>query len=528
MKEAHPGSTLERLQSERKAIETRHKSNKAPALKKPSVDLVSLVPERYITDHFVQLYLNTFEQTYRVLHQPTFWTEYEAFWNAPPESKPGFVAVLLLILATVRCMSPKEAWSFDLDGSSARTEAISWILACDSWLQEQSQKHRTIAMYQVMCLRVLAASANSLKIKQAKLFVEALLEYFKAAGMHRDPSLLDGRCSAFEKEMRRRFWATAMELELQGSLDRGTPSSLSSTPFDCEPPLNINDEDFVPGAIHSPPPKSSEEYTSTSYLHIASKSISLRISLCSLINNPCSNLGYDQVLRYEQQIYEKLEAIPKWENDKNRSHDQASALLDLQLRQYLVMLHTPFARQSHLSQNRYSRMVCFETSKYILDLHSKLMASQNPTLSLLRGDVLYAALSICHHAFLCTLSPGPCPALRSYHILTYLIGNMLFSSILSNFSSILAIAFKLLEDKFMRQGRGYDHFWWVSAACAIVQAKLEPELAEEIKLQATDRVAELYRNKVAYTETGSLTLPEGEIPPMQGSNAEGTWVSVVG
>jgi hypothetical protein len=408
MKEAHPGSILEQLQSERKSIEARYKSKNSAALKRPTINLVSMVPERAVVDHFVQLYINTIEQTYRILHQPTFWKEYETFWNSPTESKPGFVAILLLMIATVRCMSPKEAWSFNFDGSSARTEAISWIMACDSWLQQQSQKHRTITMYQVMCLRVLAASANALKTKQAKLFVEALLEYFKAAGMHRDPSLLEGRCSTFEKEMRRRLWATVMELELQGSLDRGTPSSLSSTPLDCKSPLNINDGELLIEAIQSPISKPSDEYTSTSYLHIASKSIALRIKLCALINDPSSNLGYEQVLRYEQQINDELNALPKWREGEQRHHDQVLGLLDLQLSQYLIMLHTPYARRSPSSQNRYSRMVCFETSKHILDLHSKLTLSQNFTLCLLRGDVLYAALSTCHNAFLCTLNHGSC------------------------------------------------------------------------------------------------------------------------
>jgi hypothetical protein len=406
MKEAHPGSALERLQSERKAVEARRKFSKAQVPKKPSVNLISLVPERAVTDHFVQLYISTFEQTYRILHQPTFWIDYETFWKSPQDSKLGFAAVLLLILASVRCMSPKQEWSFDLNGSSARSEAILWILACDSWLQQQSQKHRTVAMYQVMCLRVLAASANSLKVKQAKLFAEALLEYFKAAGMHRDPSMLEGRCSAFEQEMRRRFWATVMELELQSSLDRGTPSSLSSTPFDCKPPLNLNDEDLVIDAVRNPIPAPSGKYTSTSYLHVASRSISLRINLCSLINDPQFNLGYGEVLRYEQEINEELDAIPKWGDGKVKGQDYASALLDLQLRQYLIMLHTPYARKSYSSQNRYSRMVCFETSKYILDLHHKLVCSGNHVLCLVRSDILYATLSICHNAFLCTIDPG--------------------------------------------------------------------------------------------------------------------------
>lgn len=105
---------------------------------------------------------------------------------------------------------------------------------------------------------------------------------------------------------------------------------------------------------------------------------------------------------------------------------------------------------------------------------------------------------------------------------------MVFSGILFNFSSILGIAFKLLEEKFMRQGRGYDHFWWVSAACSIVQVKLEPELAEGIKLQTTERVAELYRKKLAHMETDSAILQEGHTHPVEnGGNSDGTWISLV-
>lgn len=417
MKEAYAGSILQRLQGDRKAVEARFKNNESRSLKRTAVDLVSLVPARAVTDGFVRLYMITFEKTYRVVHEPSFWSEYDEFWNYPEDSKPGFIAVLLLILATVRCMSPEEDLSFDLDGSSSRTEALSWIRAGDLWLEQQSQKHRTVEMYQVMCLRVIAASANSVKIKEAKIGAEALIEYLKAAGLHRDPSLLGGKCSVFDGEMRRRFWGTAMELELQASLDRGTPSSLSA-PFDCKAPLNINDEDLQIDALQNPAPKPSDQYTSTSYLHIASKSLPLRITLCSLINDPRTNLTYDQVLWYEQQVNEALDAIPEWTGGADKGQNQARTLLDVQLRQFLVMLHTPFGRQNHSAQHRYSRMVCFEASKLILDQHSTLMRSQNFTLSLLRGDVLLAALSICHNAYLCTLNPGSSPEYHSSDMLT--------------------------------------------------------------------------------------------------------------
>ena len=104
---------------------------------------------------------------------------------------------------------------------------------------------------------------------------------------------------------------------------------------------------------------------------------------------------------------------------------------------------------------------------------------------------------------------------------------MFYNGILSKFSLILSDAFKLLEERVMRLGRGYDQFWWVSAAYSIVQAKLEPGLAEEIMLQATERVTELYRKKLAHMETDSLMLHEGDMTSMEsGGNTEGTCISV--
>lgn len=404
MKEAHTNSSLQRLQNECNTADARLKGSVAKAPPIPSTDLIGMVPERAVAEPLVRLYFDTFEATYRILHRPTFWKDYESFWRSPGQGgPPGFLPVLLLVMATVRCMSRNEPLSFNHEGSSVRAEAVQWIRACDLWLKQQSQKHRTMAMYQVMCLRLLAASANSLKTKQAYGEAESLLTYFRAAGMHRDPRLLDDRCSPYEMEMRRRLWATTMELELQASIDRGMPSSLGAILADCPTPLNIDDKLFTESSMELPPSRPPDEYTETSFLDTSSKSLSLRIHLCSLINDPSSPMQYDDVLRYEQHINEALDSIPKWED---RETTQASTLLDLQLRQFFLLIHTPFARKTKSSQSRYSRMVCFETAKHILHQHFKLISSNNFAISLIRDDIYRAALTMCHNAFLCSLNPS--------------------------------------------------------------------------------------------------------------------------
>lgn len=491
MKEVHPNSTLQRLQNEARSLDKIWKEREARKHKSPSRDLMSLVPEKARADCLVQLYFQNFESTYRILHKPTFWREYDIFWKAPQNTTVGFLPILLLTMALVRCMLPEETMSFGSRGSSARTEAISWINACDAWLEEQSQKHRFLEMYQVMCLRTLAATANTFKAKRAYQDAEGLLTYFRSAGMHRDPSLLDERrCTPFQKEMRRRLWATVVEIELQTSLERGLPSTLSAIPTDCNPPLDVNDEDLPVDLNQLPTASSTSRYTDTSFLRLSSRSLPLRVSLCSLVNGPTAHLKHEDVLHLEQQIREALDAIPTWTEPESQ---QASTLLDLQLRQFLLMVHGSFARQSLSSESRYSRMVCFETSKRILDQHFQCVSTGTFALVFLRGDVFRAALSICHNAFLCTLHPRQCCAPSYIVKLTPVTEDFFFSGAMTSLPSILDIAFKILEEKAMRRGQGLHDYWYLSAARSLVEMKMYPERAASFKLLATERVATLYQ-----------------------------------
>lgn len=46
-------------------------------------------------------------------------------------------------------------------------------------------------------------------------------------------------------EMRRRVWATILEINLQSSIDAGGPPLLSLADYDTAPPANLNDEDLT-------------------------------------------------------------------------------------------------------------------------------------------------------------------------------------------------------------------------------------------------------------------------------------------
>ncbi|KAI9758709.1 MAG: hypothetical protein M4579_002884 [Chaenotheca gracillima] len=481
--EGHSG--LGRLRSDLQALKTRRKAAKGSEIA-PSMDadLRKLIPSREVADHFVHLYMSTLETTYRILHVPTFWKQYESCWDDPQRGGSDFVVVMLLAMATVRCASPKEPTSFIGDSSSSREIALQCIELCESWLQRQSAKHIRLPIFQIHCLLLLAKQANSVKIKQHWINAGNVLRTAISAGIHRDPTLLGGKVSVFNQEMRRRIWATIVELELQTSLNRGVQSSVSNFPADCGPPSNINDEDISEASQRIPASKPWHQYTDTSFLHISHRSLSLRTTLNSLLNHPGSRLQYEEVLLFDEKIMHFLDEIPAWgtrvaEREEDRDPSVvARTLLDIQLRQYLIFLHNPFVRKAGSnSRYSYSRMVSFNAARSILEQHSKLAAAGNHALGLLRNDVYRAALCICFNVFVSSLVRNE-----------FYPQHNLSTSLSQPIEKTLA----LLEDKIMRLGQGFRQYWFVSTAYGLVYSTLSPEHSALQKQQAIDRVQRLY------------------------------------
>jgi hypothetical protein len=396
-------ASLSRVQRDLKALQVTWKSEKANTLPLKDVNLLDLLPGREKVDHLVRLYFDTFETSYRILHTPTFWTEYRCMWEDLQAVRPAFLVTVLLMMATVSCISPKEESTYIGDSATSREVAILWIESCELWLQRQSQKHVYLAIWQIRVLLLLSKMANTVKKKRTWTLAGNLMRQAMSAGFHRDPTLLGTKVSVFDQEMRRRLWATIAELELQTSIDRGMPSASAGISCDCAPVLNINDEDFNEGSQKSPTPKPCGVYTAASFLHISQKSLSLRVSLNSLLNELSSHAPFEEILGYDEKVMQKLRDIPSGPDSQgiqgaSKFPDLLHSLLDIQLRQFLILLHSPFARQAE-SNSRYSlsKMVCFSAASSILDQHSKLAASGNYALLLFRSDVFRAALSICHN-----------------------------------------------------------------------------------------------------------------------------------
>lgn len=169
-----------------------------------------------------------------------------------------------------------------------------------------------------------------------------------------------------------------------------------------------------------PPSHPTTEFTDTSFLHCSMETLALRTKLCSFANSVHSGPDFPDIFHYEQELQAGLDKIPEWADSKS---DQAWALLDLQLRQFLLIIHTPRVLQTKprdKSAHRYSILTCLEASTVLIERHINLMDSGNFALCCIRSDYYRAALLICYIAYHAYAASGECLSKLSRHFLTLL------------------------------------------------------------------------------------------------------------
>jgi hypothetical protein len=229
MNSVYTESTARGLSQELKASEDRAKMERVSHRVLTVRGLRSLLPDRFTVDTLLDTYFATFETTFRIIHVPSFRSAYESYWVTQNTGDTDMDAIILAILACTICSSTNTSPRYNHRGSSYHSKARTWIRACDAWLKRQSSKHRSLASIQVRCLRLLACSTANIKVKEYYQEVQAHASFMRSAGMHVDPKVFGSRCTPFEGEMRRRLWATTMELELQASIDKGMSRPTTSS-----------------------------------------------------------------------------------------------------------------------------------------------------------------------------------------------------------------------------------------------------------------------------------------------------------
>jgi hypothetical protein len=486
----------------------------------PAPTLESLLPSKEETDSLLTVYLDQFEQLHRIIHLPMFKKEYESFWD-PNLTRPASLTALVLSMISVSCCLGMQASSkFIGVKSSAHTLVESWVKACDAWLERQSHKHRRLVHYQIECLLFLAKRVNIIKKKRFWPLSGGLIRNAIIIGLHQDPDTLSSGISPYNKEMRRRIWATMVEFDLQASFDLGVPTILSQVHNDADAPRNIDDDSFDQDSTELPVSRPRTEYTFSSYAHFSRQSLPVRLEICKILTGPPVDLDWEQVLHYSDMITQEIDALPPWDLDSDQisgvSHKPSLAhtLLHIQLRQFLIPLHQPFLRQrKNHSRYQTSEFIYYTAARDMILMHDRLFQKGIRTLYFLRGDSINSAMNLCNISLL--QPKGMYSAFLPLSAINHVSGST--SLINSNNQETLQLIEKcitLKEDRVLRCGNNDP--WGYSSMCAaygLIETHLGLKTPEAAKAHAAERFINLHYKLLSY----QVALGEQEQQTQPGS-----------
>ncbi|KAL4973647.1 hypothetical protein BDW66DRAFT_161894 [Aspergillus desertorum] len=318
----------------------------------PTPDL----PPKGVTDELVDCYFRTIETVFRVLHVPSFKSEYDALWVSDARPSTAFTVQLKLVLALGAVTYDKRF--------SMRASAVRWVFEAHTWLSDPDFKPQlNIQCLQSRILLLLAREMINVGGDSSWISAGALLRTALLMGLHRDPSVLPPR-SALAAEMRRRLWNTILELSLQSSISSGGAPLISLGDFDCAPPGNFDDEQLL---AEDPLPKADDQYTQTAIARALRETYPQRLAIAKFLNDLGSYGTYEGTLRIDAELRKSYRAVCRTLRGYTSNGPSPSrferCVLEFIIHYYVCCLHMPFFEKS-LQEPAYafSRKVAIESA----------------------------------------------------------------------------------------------------------------------------------------------------------------------
>lgn len=462
--------------------------------------LLSLLPPKVVVEELFHLYLLYVEPFHRVIHIPSFRRELSELWpriDTPDMVSAAFVAQLLLILAAgIAFVEGDRPIVFSDSTIIQRYQIVNWIRYAERWLEISNIKRPDLTVLRIHCLIIIARNTQGLKRSSAWLATGHLVKLAMTAGYHRDPDHVS-RISVFNKEMRRRMWATIVELDIQVSIDRGLAPSLQASAFDSAPPLNINDDEINENTTEEPRSKPLQEFTDCAYTCALAQSLPLRLKIGGLMNSIVVSCSYEDIRRLEWEVNCLQAGLPVWpvtaDLQTNQKIDLARAYLETKLDQGLLSLHTPFAVEANEDP-------LFEPSaRTRLEAATQILARQlkfqdtSPTLSTahLSDSVIQSALSVLQH--LHTARNGfTSPLLRQT-----------IPGITDSLLDLIDRILSCIENRQPMIVKGLKQFFILSMVLTAVKGHLFPHQAEIHKQLTIERMTALAQSMILRDTEGT-------------------------
>lgn len=229
-------------------------------------------------------------------------------------------------------------------------------------------------------------------------------------GYHRDPKHVTGM-SPLAGEMRRRVWATIIDLDLGISAQMGLPRLIKQWQADTDEPRNLLDSDFDKNTVELPHARPETEMTPMLY-RLAKTRMMSTLGLISDFTADTRPYTYAEVMKIDTRLKEAHASIPeclKWRSIAHCITDSPQIIMQKVFLGIIffckakIVLHRKYLTHSRTqSQYSYSREVCLDAALRILEIQHMLKEETQPFCQLYQER--WKVSSVVNHDFLLATS----------------------------------------------------------------------------------------------------------------------------
>ena len=228
-------------------------------------------------------------------------------------------------------------------------------------------------------------------------------------GYHRDGKHFKGM-SPFDGEMRRRVWATIVEVDLGISAQMGLPRLIKQWQTDTREPSNLQDNDFDKATTEMPPSRPETDLTPMLYRLVKAR-LMTTIGYIWDFAADTRPYTYTQVMKMDAKLQEAHASIPaclKWHSIAHCITDSPQIIvqkvfLEIVFYRAKIVLHRKYLHCSP-TQTQYgdSQHICLDAALKLLDYQHMLQEETQPFCQLYQER--WRVSSIVNHDFLLATS----------------------------------------------------------------------------------------------------------------------------
>ncbi|KAL4750117.1 hypothetical protein BDW72DRAFT_120993 [Aspergillus terricola var. indicus] len=357
-------------------------------------EILAAVPPRPVVDRLMALHFDSYMITPYLIHDQKFLREYETFWEDPSATSIAWIGLMFSMLFIAA-----QLQAFAIDFTDGRVESLKVeYLTMKDVFREKAVQCLILARYTrggpyILETLIMILTGEFVLLKDSAtdgwLLISMILHLAMRMGYHRDPDHFPG-ISPFEGEMRRRIWATILQLDLALSLEMGLPRSATDTHIDTKQPRNLCDSDFDEDTTEMPPPRPETKWTPVLPLIAKGRLISALGLICD-VNSDINPPSYDEIMKADALLEDvHNRAIPpvlRWETMPTPITDSPSLVVQRvsvettyhksRILLYRRALINYPVRQSQ-ERDRESVRICLDSALKILSFQQMLHEESQP------------------------------------------------------------------------------------------------------------------------------------------------------